>query len=169
MEPIVQVSHLAKRFGDTQAVADVSFSVNPGEIFGLLGPNGAGKTTTIRMMLDIFKPDAPSLFSAAGSPGQKAASATCPKSAGCTKTAGQTPPLIHLCHPQRDGRTGGPQSPGQLVERLSRRAPQKKVQELEQGHVAKGPAMLPLHEPALIVIDYSSLPDPASTRLVKQI
>src|SRR5512137_110367 len=54
----VEVSHLAKRFGDTQAVADVSFAVSPGEIFGLLGPNGAGKTTTIRMMLDIFQPDA---------------------------------------------------------------------------------------------------------------
>ncbi len=53
----VQVSHVAKSFGDTQAVADVSFEVRPGEIFGLLGPNGAGKTTTIRLMLDIFKPD----------------------------------------------------------------------------------------------------------------
>jgi ABC-2 type transport system ATP-binding protein len=56
-EPSVEVSHLAKRFGETQAVADVSFAIAPGEIFGLLGPNGAGKTTTIRMMLDIFKPD----------------------------------------------------------------------------------------------------------------
>jgi ABC-2 type transport system ATP-binding protein len=54
----VEVSNLAKRFGETQAVSDVSFAVEPGEIFGLLGPNGAGKTTTIRMMLDIFKPDA---------------------------------------------------------------------------------------------------------------
>ena len=54
---LVEVANLAKRFGDTQAVQDVSFSVEPGEIFGLLGPNGAGKTTTIRMMLDIFKPD----------------------------------------------------------------------------------------------------------------
>jgi ABC-2 type transport system ATP-binding protein len=49
---------LAKRFGEVTAVSDVSFAVKPGEIFGLLGPNGAGKTTTIRMMLDIFKPDA---------------------------------------------------------------------------------------------------------------
>jgi len=53
----VEVSHVAKRFGDTQAVDDVSFVVDPGEIFGLLGPNGAGKTTTIRLMLDVFKPD----------------------------------------------------------------------------------------------------------------
>ena len=37
---------------------DVSFDVRDGEILGLLGPNGAGKTTTIRLMLDIFKPDA---------------------------------------------------------------------------------------------------------------
>ena len=54
---VVEISHVAKSFGDTQAVADVSFEVQPGEIFGLLGPNGAGKTTTIRLMLDIFKPD----------------------------------------------------------------------------------------------------------------
>ena len=53
----IEVSHVAKSFGETQAVADVSFAVERGEIFGLLGPNGAGKTTTIRMMLDIFKPD----------------------------------------------------------------------------------------------------------------
>lgn len=53
----VEVSQLAKSFGNVQAVNDVSFAVTPGEIFGLLGPNGAGKTTTIRMILDIFKPD----------------------------------------------------------------------------------------------------------------
>ena len=53
----IQVSHVAKSFGKTQAVADVSFDVERGEIFGLLGPNGAGKTTTIRLMLDIFKPE----------------------------------------------------------------------------------------------------------------
>jgi ABC-2 type transport system ATP-binding protein len=55
---LVAVEHVAKSFGATVAVKDVSFSVEPGEIFGLLGPNGAGKTTTIRMILDIFKPDA---------------------------------------------------------------------------------------------------------------
>ena len=54
----VEVSHLSKRFGDTQAVVDGTFSVEAGEIFGLLGPNGAGKTTMIRMMLGILKPDA---------------------------------------------------------------------------------------------------------------
>ena len=57
MENSVEVSHIAKSFGSTRAVADVSFSVQPGEIFGLLGPNGAGKTTAIRIILDLFKPE----------------------------------------------------------------------------------------------------------------
>jgi ABC-2 type transport system ATP-binding protein len=43
------------------AVDNVSFSVNPGELFGLIGPNGAGKTTAIRMMMDIIRPDSGSV------------------------------------------------------------------------------------------------------------
>ena len=57
MAATVELAHIAKSFGPVQAVADVSFAVDRGEILGLLGPNGAGKTTSIRMMLDIFKPD----------------------------------------------------------------------------------------------------------------
>ena len=45
--PVLEVTGLAKRYGDWQAVHDVSFEVAEGEIFGLLGPNGAGKTTTV--------------------------------------------------------------------------------------------------------------------------
>ncbi|MFO7540756.1 MAG: ATP-binding cassette domain-containing protein [Chloroflexota bacterium] len=54
---IVQIEQVSKKFGQTQAVRDISLRVEAGEIFGLLGPNGAGKTTTIRMMLDILRPD----------------------------------------------------------------------------------------------------------------
>jgi len=57
MPPVVEIEHVSKRFGATQAVSDVSFAVQGSEIFGVLGPNGAGKTTTIRMILDIFRPD----------------------------------------------------------------------------------------------------------------
>ena len=58
MDSVISVSGLRKSFGAAEAVKDVSFEVHKGEIFGLLGPNGAGKTTTIRIILDLFKPDA---------------------------------------------------------------------------------------------------------------
>ncbi len=48
--PAVSVRHLAKSYGDKQAVRDVSFDVEKGDVFALLGPNGAGKTTTIEIL-----------------------------------------------------------------------------------------------------------------------
>jgi ABC-2 type transport system ATP-binding protein len=50
----IQVEHAVKRYGDFEAVKDVSFTVADGEIFGLLGPNGAGKSTLIRMMTTLI-------------------------------------------------------------------------------------------------------------------
>lgn len=82
MHPI-EVSQIAKAFGSTKAVVDVSFEVKSGEIFGLLGPNGAGKTTAIRVILDIFQPDRGKV-SILGGPmteAKKTRSATCQKSA----------------------------------------------------------------------------------------
>ena len=52
----LQGEHLGKRYGTREAVADVSFTVRPGEVFGFLGPNGAGKTTTIRMLVGLVRP-----------------------------------------------------------------------------------------------------------------
>ena len=57
-EVVLAASQLTKRFGPRVAVADVSFEVYAGEVFGFLGPNGAGKTTTIRMLVGLAKPDA---------------------------------------------------------------------------------------------------------------
>jgi ABC-2 type transport system ATP-binding protein len=50
----IAVEHIVKRYGDFEAVKDISFTVNDGEIFGLLGPNGAGKSTLIRMMTTLM-------------------------------------------------------------------------------------------------------------------
>jgi len=47
---MIDVEHLSKVYGSTSAIADVTFSVEPGEILGFLGPNGAGKTTTMRIL-----------------------------------------------------------------------------------------------------------------------
>jgi ABC-2 type transport system ATP-binding protein len=46
----IEVAGLRKSYGSTEAVRDLSFSVEPGEVFGLLGPNGAGKTTTVEIL-----------------------------------------------------------------------------------------------------------------------
>jgi ABC-2 type transport system ATP-binding protein len=54
---ILEVANLCKRYGDTVAVDDVSFTVEPGEIFGILGPNGAGKTTTVECVSGLRAPD----------------------------------------------------------------------------------------------------------------
>ena len=54
--PAIEVQNLSKRYGQIQALDDVSFSVNEGETFGFLGPNGAGKTTTIRILTGITHP-----------------------------------------------------------------------------------------------------------------
>lgn len=52
----IEVKNLNKSFGDLQAVQDVTFHVNAGEILGLLGPNGAGKSTTISMLSGLLNP-----------------------------------------------------------------------------------------------------------------
>ncbi len=57
MAPAVLIENLKKCYGTVEAVKDVSFKVEPGEIFGLLGPNGAGKTTTLRALCTLTTPD----------------------------------------------------------------------------------------------------------------
>lgn len=53
---VIEVEELSRRYGDLHAVRGVTFTVEPGEIFGFLGPNGAGKTSTIHMLCTLLKP-----------------------------------------------------------------------------------------------------------------
>ncbi len=57
MDKAIVVRGLVKRYGEIVAVDDVSFEVEPGEIFGMVGPNGAGKTTTIECIEGLRRPD----------------------------------------------------------------------------------------------------------------
>jgi ABC-2 type transport system ATP-binding protein len=170
----VEVKHLAKRFGDLQAVADVSFGVEPGEIFGLLGPNGAGKTTTIRMMMDIFKPDSGevSIFGGELDLSRKRRIGYLPEERGLYKDQKLEATLVYLASlkgmDERDARL-------QLSQWLERfdliEYRHKKVQELSKGMQQKAQIIVTLlHDPDLIIIDepFSGL-DPVNTRLVKQI
>jgi ABC-2 type transport system ATP-binding protein len=53
---VIEIDGLTKRYGNTLAVDDLSFGVEPGKVTGFLGPNGAGKTTTMRMILGLDRP-----------------------------------------------------------------------------------------------------------------
>ena len=67
---MLEVADLARRYGDVVALDGLSFTVEPGQLFGFVGPNGAGKTTTMRIILGVLEPDARrgALARAAGRP-----------------------------------------------------------------------------------------------------
>ena len=52
---IMQIAGLSKRYGDQRALADISFSLNAGEVLGLIGPNGAGKTTLMEAIAGVSR------------------------------------------------------------------------------------------------------------------
>ncbi|ABD09443.1 hypothetical protein ThrDRAFT_00080 [Frankia casuarinae] len=59
---VVEIDHLAKRYGSQRAVRDVSFTVREGNITGFLRPNGSGKTTTLRILLSLVTPGSGSVL-----------------------------------------------------------------------------------------------------------
>ena len=69
MAPILDIQKLYKSFGGLQALRDISFTIDPGDIIGLIGPNGAGKTTLFNCVAGIEKPTAGRiLFNSGGNP-----------------------------------------------------------------------------------------------------
>lgn len=56
-QPALRLRHVTKRYTETHGIFNLTFDVQPGEIFGFLGPNGAGKTTAITTILDLLRPD----------------------------------------------------------------------------------------------------------------
>lgn len=170
----VEVSHIAKSFGNVQAVRDVSFEVEKGEIFGLLGPNGAGKTTTIRVMLDIFKPDSGtvSILGGAMSEEKKDLIGYMPEERGLYLDITLERCLVYLA--TLKGLSAGEASK-RLQEYLERfdllPHKNKKVKELSKGMQQKAQIIAAiLHHPQLIIIDepFTSL-DPINTQLVKDL
>ena len=54
---MIEVNHISKSYGKVQALCDVSFSVEKGEVFGLIGPDGAGKTSLFRILCTLLLAD----------------------------------------------------------------------------------------------------------------
>jgi ABC-2 type transport system ATP-binding protein len=172
--PSVVVEHLSKSFGNARAVEDVSFEVEPGQVFGLLGPNGAGKTTTIRIMLDIFKPDSGRVEILGGAPDKmlKDRIGYLPEERGLYKDVVLDQVLVYLATLKglSDGEAKSRLAP--WLERMDLYEHRhKKVQELSKGMQQKAQLIAALlHEPDLVVVDepFAGL-DPVNTRLIKEI
>jgi ABC-2 type transport system ATP-binding protein len=171
---IINVSNISKRFGETQAVDDLSFEVRPGEIFGLLGPNGAGKTTSIRMILDIFKPDSGEI-SILGGPmteEKKNDIGYLPEERGLYQDIPLERCLVFLAALKgMDEATAANKIEGYMKQFDLYESREKKVKELSKGMQQKAQLITALvHDPALLIIDepFTSL-DPVNTEMVKDL
>jgi len=170
----VTVSQISKRFGDVQAVSDVSFEVHPGEIFGLLGPNGAGKTTTIRIVLDIFRADRGevTVFGGKLDEASKNHIGYMPEERGLYQDQKLEPTLVYLATLKGLDSGTARSRLAHWLERLDLYEHRnKKVQELSKGMQQKAQLIATLlHDPDLIVVDepFAGL-DPVNTRLVNEI
>jgi ABC-2 type transport system ATP-binding protein len=171
---LVAVQNLRKTFGQKLAVADVSFEVRPGEVFGLLGPNGAGKTTTIRMILDIFKPEAGTIEVLGGSltPARKDRIGYMPEERGLYPYMRVLDCLVYLGTLKGLNRRQARQQAEAYLERLEladqRRA---KINTLSRGMTQKVQVIAAvLHNPDLLIIDepFANL-DPVNAQLVREI
>ncbi len=170
----VRVEQIDKRYGDFQAVRDLSFEVNMGEIFALLGPNGAGKSTSIRMILDILKPDSGriTVFGAPLNDASKDRIGYLPEERGLYRGVPVLEMMVYL------GTLKGMRTPDAraralaLLERLElAEHAKKKVSELSKGMQQKVQfAVTVLHDPDLIIIDepFSGL-DPVNTIVIKDL
>jgi len=172
--PAIVIDHISKNFGSLKAVDDVSFDVQPGEIFGLLGPNGAGKTTTIRIILDIFKPDSGSVSILGGSMSEdkKNQIGYLPEERGLYQDIPLDRCLVYLATLKGMDEKKAQQKVGECLERFDlTEAKKKKVKELSKGMQQKAQLITTLiHDPSLVIIDepFSAL-DPVNTQMVKDL
>lgn len=168
------VDQIAKSFASTQAVKEVSFSVDAGEIFALLGPNGAGKTTTIRMVLDLLKPDHGTI-SILGGPMSAATRdriGYLPEDRGLYRNLKLFECLVFLARLKGMSNSDARQRAQEYLERFDLAAhSQKKINELSRGMQQKTQIITALlHNPDLLIVDepFAGL-DPVNVRLIKDI
>jgi ABC-2 type transport system ATP-binding protein len=167
------VDRVAKSFATTQAVKDVSFAVEAGEIFALLGPNGAGKTTTIRMILDILKPDRGTitLFGGPVSGAARDRVGYLPEDRGLYRNLKLLDCLVYLAQLKGMDRAASRQHALGYLERFDLIEHQKKkIGDLSRGMQQKAQFIATLlHEPDLLVVDepFAGF-DPVNVRIIKE-
>jgi len=170
----VELNHISKSFGAVKAVDDVSFTVEPGEIFGLLGPNGAGKTTAIRVLLDIFKPDSGTVSILGGvmDESKKNRVGYMPEERGLYQDIPLERCLIYLATLKGMSQAEARLRAGEYLERFDlAQDKKKKVKELSKGMQQKAQLIVTLmHQPEMLIVDepFSGL-DPVNTQMVKDL
>ena len=107
---MIEAKDLTKRYGDTLAVDDLSFTVHPGVVTGFQGPNGPGKSTTMRLIMGLDAPNGGT------SPSTAVMSTTCPG----------------LCPRSAPSWSPGPSTPGE-VPRLTCRCWQRRTPSRDPG------------------------------------
>lgn len=170
----IKVNSITKTFGSHRAVDDVSFDVNPGEIFGLLGPNGAGKTTSIRIILDIFKADSGQVSILGGPMNEEKKNRIgyLPEERGLYQDIQLEYCLQYLASLKGLDKNTSHSRISTYLERFDlAEHKKKKIKELSKGMQQKAQLISTLvHEPELIIIDepFTAL-DPVNTQMVKDI
>jgi ABC-2 type transport system ATP-binding protein len=175
MSHALVVHGLVKRFGNHLAVDDISFEVPRGVVYGILGPNGAGKSTTLRMINDIFAPDAGEIIVLDGlRPGHAAAQhiGYLPEERGLYPRM-KVADMIEFIGELR-GLTRGEarRRTGMWLDRLGlAQWATNKVQDLSKGMQQKVQfATALIHEPELVILDepWSGL-DPINAEVLREV
>jgi len=170
----VELNAVRKCYDDFVAVDNISFSIQPGKIYGLLGPNGAGKTSTLRMIIGIIVPDSGQItvFGEPLTRQHKDRFGYLPEERGLYKKMKVLEHVLFLAQLKGLSAAEALKRAHTWFERFELSAwTGKKVEELSKGMQQKVQFISAiLHEPELIVMDepFSGL-DPASTVLLKDV
>jgi len=170
----VAVHHLCKSYADKEAVKDLTFSVDPGELLGLIGPNGAGKSSTIKIILDFMKPDSGKveIFGHQMNEASKNQIGYLPEEKGLYKKLSAIEQIIYLASLKGMDKTLAEEKANELLQQTGMLESKKmKIKNMSKGmgQIIQFIVTI-IHDPKLIILDepFSGL-DPVNTELMKKI
>jgi len=171
---VAELSNIHKVYGAHVAVEDVSFAVQPGEVFGFLGPNGAGKTTALRILLDIIAPDSGrrQILGAESALSVSARVGYLPEERGLYKNMTAAGVIAYLARLKGMDARGARRRAHRLLERYGLGAiAKKRIKQLSKGMTQKVQVLSALaHDPELLILDepFSGL-DPVNQQVLEDL
>jgi len=170
---MLAVQNLRKEYTNTVAIDKISFTLQPGKIFGLIGPNGAGKTTTIRIILNIIKPTSGEvLFD--GKPMDKSIqnlTGYLPEERGLYKKSTVLDVIVYLASLKNVSAHNASRLATDWLTKLGiLEYKNKKIEELSKGNQQKIQFITSvIHDPKIVILDepFSGF-DPINQQLIKE-